>query len=484
MNAGQHLLDDLKSARYDIALQIMHSFISYSSKDREIADTICAHLEERNVSCWMAPRDIPPGSNYSEEISDGISKADSLVLVLSENANLSRHVLAEVESAFSQLKAVFPVRIRDVKPAKGLKLFIAGSQWIDALEYPLNSKMNELALAIQTIATGGKPSPPNELDCDYISSERKDLSNRLSGVNIVDVATNIVATGETGLDFAPISRFGHLEMADPSEAKQALAMDVAVKRHIQKSRGNRPISLGLFAPPGSGEIFTMEQIIRNAGLISSVNFEMDFREIQDPKEVIHHYRNAQDAALRGKTAVLYFRNFDVPLDGKPFGWIQHFISLMLAGEFADQGVRRPIGPCVLCFTTHESQSYHHLKAASTGLKSGTTIREFLSNLNGYIDLPGINPKWSEDQVYMLDRALYIRAFLRAHKKDMEPALIRSLLNVDTYYNGGRSLYAIIEASCANEQNDILTEDSLPTDAELNLHTDAGSLRNVSNEGNF
>ncbi|MBV8722991.1 MAG: toll/interleukin-1 receptor domain-containing protein, partial [Candidatus Eremiobacteraeota bacterium] len=33
-------------------------FISHSSKDREIADAICRHLEAMGVSCWIAPRDI------------------------------------------------------------------------------------------------------------------------------------------------------------------------------------------------------------------------------------------------------------------------------------------------------------------------------------------------------------------------------------------------------------------------------------------
>jgi TIR domain len=39
-------------------------FISYSSKDKTIADAVLAKLEERGLRCWIASRDIIPGSNW------------------------------------------------------------------------------------------------------------------------------------------------------------------------------------------------------------------------------------------------------------------------------------------------------------------------------------------------------------------------------------------------------------------------------------
>ena len=33
-------------------------FISYSSKNKNIADAIVADLEQNNIKCWYAPRDI------------------------------------------------------------------------------------------------------------------------------------------------------------------------------------------------------------------------------------------------------------------------------------------------------------------------------------------------------------------------------------------------------------------------------------------
>ena len=37
-------------------------FISYSSKNKNAAVAICHILEENEIKCWMAPRDIPPGA--------------------------------------------------------------------------------------------------------------------------------------------------------------------------------------------------------------------------------------------------------------------------------------------------------------------------------------------------------------------------------------------------------------------------------------
>ena len=39
-------------------------FISYSHKDKAVADAIVARLEQDNCRCWYAPRDIAPGADW------------------------------------------------------------------------------------------------------------------------------------------------------------------------------------------------------------------------------------------------------------------------------------------------------------------------------------------------------------------------------------------------------------------------------------
>ena len=43
-------------------------FISYSSKDKPAADATCAVLESKGIRCWIASRDIMPGSDWGEAI--------------------------------------------------------------------------------------------------------------------------------------------------------------------------------------------------------------------------------------------------------------------------------------------------------------------------------------------------------------------------------------------------------------------------------
>jgi hypothetical protein len=46
-------------------------FISHSSKDKAIADAICEHLESAGTRCWIAPRDIQAGTEWTEGIMRG-----------------------------------------------------------------------------------------------------------------------------------------------------------------------------------------------------------------------------------------------------------------------------------------------------------------------------------------------------------------------------------------------------------------------------
>lgn len=126
-------------------------FLSYSSKDLKAAAEICRLLEVRGVACWMAPRDVVPGRHYAEEIMDALEAASAVVLVLSDNSNDSRHVKNEIEVAVSQGKSIFPVRIRNVEPAKAIRLLIAGSQWVDAWVPPIEQKMDQLANAVRAL---------------------------------------------------------------------------------------------------------------------------------------------------------------------------------------------------------------------------------------------------------------------------------------------------------------------------------------------
>src|SRR5215212_6130410 len=103
-------------------------FVSYASPDRDVAFRIVGFLEEQGITCWVAPRDVPPGVEYGQAIIDGIEQSRALVLILSDQSNDSMFVKKEVERAVSKTKPVLPVRIREVTPSGSLEFFISSAQ--------------------------------------------------------------------------------------------------------------------------------------------------------------------------------------------------------------------------------------------------------------------------------------------------------------------------------------------------------------------
>jgi hypothetical protein len=135
-------------------------FISYSSKDKVIADAVCARLEGRGIRCWIAPRDVQPGLPYGEEIIDAIHGSKVMVLVFSSNANASPHIPKEIERAVSHGVSILPLRVEAVAPGKSLDYFISSVHWLDAITPPLESHLESLANTILTLLLNDQPRPP------------------------------------------------------------------------------------------------------------------------------------------------------------------------------------------------------------------------------------------------------------------------------------------------------------------------------------
>ena len=107
-------------------------FISYSSKQKSIGDGVCHYLESHGCKCWMAPRDIPPGSKYGDLIVEAICQAKILVLVYSKCSSESDWCQGEVNVAFSKGRSVVPFRV-DKMPLQGsFELMLNQVHWIDA----------------------------------------------------------------------------------------------------------------------------------------------------------------------------------------------------------------------------------------------------------------------------------------------------------------------------------------------------------------
>ena len=103
-------------------------FISYSTVDTAQAETVRNVLEKNGLSCWMAPRDIPGGSNYTKEIPIAIRNCKVFVLILSKNAQGSHWVLKELDSAVNSGKVILPFMLEDCALNDEFNFLLTGAQ--------------------------------------------------------------------------------------------------------------------------------------------------------------------------------------------------------------------------------------------------------------------------------------------------------------------------------------------------------------------
>lgn len=126
-------------------------FISYAGDDRTVAAAICSALERRRIRCWIAPRDVIPGSDYGASIVRAITSTTVTVLVFSEHSNGSPHVRREVERSVSHGIPVLPFRVEDVVPSPSLEYFISDAHWLDAMTPPLEKHIDHLAETVELL---------------------------------------------------------------------------------------------------------------------------------------------------------------------------------------------------------------------------------------------------------------------------------------------------------------------------------------------
>jgi Tfp pilus assembly protein PilF len=134
-------------------------FISHSSKDKLAADAACAVLEGEGIRCWIAPRDISPGAEWSASIIDAISEVKVFVLLFSQHANESHQIQREVELAVSRGIPILPVRLERVSPSRSLGFFISTQHWLDAFSPPLQRHLTYLAQIIRSLMDGQTLEP-------------------------------------------------------------------------------------------------------------------------------------------------------------------------------------------------------------------------------------------------------------------------------------------------------------------------------------
>lgn len=143
-------------------------FLSYSTIDILQTIELRDFLEKNGIDCWMGKRDIPPGGDYTVEITSAIDQCEVFVLVLTENAQNSQYVISEIECARSKKKRIIPYMLKDFPISESLEFHLRNRQRIHAYENKAKAEQT-LLCAIQT--KGGKPNAGNPENPHCVESE-------------------------------------------------------------------------------------------------------------------------------------------------------------------------------------------------------------------------------------------------------------------------------------------------------------------------
>jgi len=138
-------------------------FISYhTDSSHHIVEAIVNKLEGMGIRCWYSEKYLI-GGDYASGIMEALSKCRVFLLVLNKPASESAHVLNELEIVTDRLSKkenviILPFHIADTEINPAAKYYIKRHHWIDAMNPPMQERINELAGRIQSMLEMSEPA--------------------------------------------------------------------------------------------------------------------------------------------------------------------------------------------------------------------------------------------------------------------------------------------------------------------------------------
>ena len=131
-------------------------FISYhTGSSQHVVEAIVNKLESKGIRCWYSEKYLT-GGDYASGIMEALSKCRIFLLVLNKPASESAHVLNELEIVTDRLSKkenviILPFHIADDEINPAAKYYIKRHHWIDAMNPPMQERIDELAGHIQRL---------------------------------------------------------------------------------------------------------------------------------------------------------------------------------------------------------------------------------------------------------------------------------------------------------------------------------------------
>lgn len=105
-------------------------FLSYARADADVARAVHSDLEKGGYAVWVDWRDIPPTSDWFEQVVDGIRGSDVFVFVMTPSSLGSEVCARELEQAVAMGKRLIPVRAGNLGQ-RVVPEALAKRQWVE-----------------------------------------------------------------------------------------------------------------------------------------------------------------------------------------------------------------------------------------------------------------------------------------------------------------------------------------------------------------
>lgn len=128
-------------------------FISYNTKDQQIADEIYRRLNMEGFSVFLATQELK-GIDWAGDIERALEESRGFVIILSANSSASNEVLKEVSLATRFSRYIFPFMIDDTKLDRRMEYHLAPFQWISAVLPPMEIRYQDLVHRVKDALQG------------------------------------------------------------------------------------------------------------------------------------------------------------------------------------------------------------------------------------------------------------------------------------------------------------------------------------------
>jgi hypothetical protein len=367
------------------------------------------------------------------------------------------------------------------------------------LRFPIDKAIGEIEegetpLAVAPIQDPVKnilsPTPPDYLH--VMPGFWTILEDRYTGA-LNDVAQRIVLDGiDTALDGVPIGKFGALVTVDRREIEALHSIRSLITEYCERPP-KRPLSIAVFGPPGSGKSFGVTQIAKSSrpGEIQPISFNIS--QFGHSEELLGALHQVRDIGLSGKIPLVFWDEFDTPLEDKHLGWLRYFLAPMQDGAFQEGQITHPIGRAIFVFAGGTSHRMEEFGAELDETeRRAVKLPDFISRLKGFLNVLGPNPitrpidegtgEPIPDPYFIIRRAIILRVLFELNlpqiirseggvrRVHIDHGILRAFLETDRYKHGVRSMESILHMSLLVGATSF-ERSNLPPEDQLNLHVD-------------